>query len=111
MADLDVIEQKPVAMTELKEKLDAIKKTKNELNFRADKVYAYLEELSESKKDVKEMHKKLSGLGIQKLRDRHIVKILDLMPEDAESLKILFSGESIALKQEEMKQILDVVNG
>src|SRR3989339_1910739 len=100
MVDIDIVEQKPITMVELNDKLEAIKKEKGELNFRAEKVYAYLQDFVKlKKKDIDELHTKLSGLGIQKLRDRHIVKILDVMPEDAESLKNLFTGESLSLKQ------------
>ena len=108
--DVDIIEQKPISMVELKGKLDSIKKKNKELNFRAEKVYAYLEETtSEKKKDSQELAKKISNLGIQKLRDRQIVKILDVQPEDQDSLKAIFVGET-SLKQEELKQILEAIN-
>jgi DNA-directed RNA polymerase subunit F len=110
MVEIDIIEQKPLAMAELKDKLDNIKKTDPELNFRASKVYAYLSELSTiDKAKVEALYKKLSGLDLR-LRDRHIVKIIDMMPKDAETLKVLFSGEALSLKQEELKQIVSIVN-
>jgi|SRR3989344_5544679 len=112
MVDMDVVEQVPLTMADLKDRLEVVKKEKSELNFRAEKVYAYLQEfVTLSKKDAAEIQKKLSGLGIQRLRDRHITKIIDVMPEDIESLKLLFAGESLSLKQEELKQVLDAVNG
>lgn len=112
MVDMDIVEQTPLNMAELKDKLEHIKKDKKELNFRAEKVYAYLEEsVNLKKKDADELYKKLTGLGIQRLRERHIAKIIDIMPEDSESLKMLFAGEAISLKQEEVKQILDAING
>ena len=109
MADIDILEQKPISMAELKEKLTVIKTEKGELNFRADKVYAYLEDFAEP--NALEVYKKLVGLEISKLRDRHIVKIVDLMPKDADSLKAIFSGEVAVLKQDEIQKILEVVNG
>ena len=110
MADLDIIQQKPVAMAELKVTLDRVKKEKGELNFRAEKVHTYLNSFVE-KVDIKELREKLEGLWLTKFRDRHIVKIIDVMPEDTESLKSLFAGEAISFKQEELKQILDILNG
>ena len=110
MADIDIVEQKPIAMVELKIKLDQMKKDKGELNFRAERVYAYLLEFM-TKKKTDGIYQKLSALDIIKLRDRHIVKILDVMPEDAESVKILFSGETTSLKQEEIQKIVEIVNG
>ena len=110
MTDIDVIEQKPITMAELKAKLDQIKKDRGELNFRAERVHAHLSEFV-AKRKTDEIYQKLSALDIIKLRDRHIVKILDVMPEDAESVKILFSGETTSLKQEEIQKIVEIVNG
>ena len=108
---MTLVEQKPITMVELNDKLENIKKERKELNFRAEKVHAYLQDfVTLKKKDAEAIYKKLSGLGIQRLREKHIIKIIDIMPEDAESLKILFSGESITLKQEEIKQILDALS-
>lgn len=109
MVDVDIVEKRPVTLAELRETLASIKKDKNELNFRADKVYVYLEELVNEKKS-KDVQKKLSGLGIQKLKPKNIVKIADILPEDPDALKAIFIGETVTLKQEELKQILDVVN-
>ena len=105
---MTVIEQKPILMANLKEKLEIIKKESGELNFRAEKVYSYLSEfITLSKKEADEKYAKLSGLGIVRLRDKQAVKLVDLMPDDPETLKSLFSGETLSLKQEEIKQILD----
>lgn len=111
MVDMSIVEQKPLLMADVKDKLEEIKKTK-ELNFRAEKVHAYLEEfVTAKKKDADTLHDKLAGLGLQRLREKQIVKIIDIMPEEIESLKTLFAGESISLKQDELKQILDALNG
>ncbi|KKQ78898.1 MAG: ATP synthase gamma chain, partial [Candidatus Daviesbacteria bacterium GW2011_GWA1_38_7] len=40
-------------------------------------------------------------------REKHIKKILDLMPSDINSLKTIFTAEAVNLKQEELKQIVD----
>ena len=112
MADIDVMEQKPVTMLELKDKLSNIKKSGKELNFRADKVHTYLDEfLAGSKKTSQDLYKKLSELKIQKLKERYIVKIIDTMPEDQDALKTIFVGETSTFKQEELKQILDAIHG
>ena len=110
MVDVDVVEKKPVTLTELKDRLGNIKKERNELNLRADRVYAYLEEFVDKKRS-EDVYKKLSNLNIAKLKERHIVKIADMLPEDNDALKTIFVGDTISLKQEEMKQILDAING
>ncbi len=112
MVDMNVVEQKPMTMVELKDKLEALKKDGKELNFRAEKVHVYLQEFATiDNKKAKETYEKLSALGISRLKEKNIVKIIDVMPEDPESLKMLFAGEAISLKQDEIKQILDALNG
>ena len=112
MVEIDIIEQKPVSLVDVKEMLENAKKNTKELNFRAEKVYTYLQEFVTIKeKNAYEFHKKISDLGIQRLKDKYIVKIIDVMPEDLDSLKALFAGEAISLKQDEIKQILDILNG
>lgn len=57
--------------------------------------------------DAKKMRKELSDLNLIKLKEDHIVKIVDFMPEDSIDLsKIL---EDVSLDQEEASKILDVV--
>ncbi|MBS3151774.1 hypothetical protein J4230_00015 [Candidatus Woesearchaeota archaeon] len=110
MVDMTVIEQKPLLMADVKEKLSNIKKETKELNFRAERVYVYLDEFANvKKKDADALYKKLSGLGLQRLKDKYIVKIIDTMPEDIELLKSLFAGEALSLKQDEIKQVLDAL--
>ncbi|HLC58458.1 MAG TPA: hypothetical protein VJI68_01210 [Candidatus Nanoarchaeia archaeon] len=111
MVELDIVEQKPLTMAELKEKFDVIKAGGVELNFRAAKVDVYLNELvSINKEKSQELYAKLIALDLR-LRDRHIVKLIDTMPGDTETIKVLFSGESLNLKQEDLKKIADVING
>ncbi len=110
MVEIDVIEQKPVSLVEVKGMLENAKKNTKELNFRAQKVNNYLNDVvSLDEKKYKYLYEKLSHIESQKLRDRLIVKILDVMPEDMETLKSLFSGETTSLKLEEFKQILDIL--
>jgi DNA-directed RNA polymerase subunit F len=111
MVDLDIIEQKPVSMVDLFHKLDSIKTGGKELNFRAEKVHAYLADFANVKKeDMEAIHARLTALEIQRLRDKHIIKIIDVMPQDADSLKAIFAGE-VSLKQEEVDKILEAIKG
>jgi len=110
MADIEVIEQRAIAIAEVKEKLDSHKKKVKELNFRATKVEAYTEDFAQTTiKQAEELQKKLAA-ALPKLREKHIIKIIDVMPDDVNSVKTIFTGEAINLKQEELKQIVDIVN-
>ena len=55
----------------------------------------------------KEMKQELKSLDLIKLKDAHIVKIVDFMPADAADLNKILS--EVALDQEEVTKILDVV--
>ena len=63
-----------------------------------------------SKIDVKKaraMREELMGLGLLKLKETHIVKIVDLLPKDASDLNKILDG--ISLDQDEVNKILEVV--
>lgn len=103
-------EQKPLSCVELKEALEGIQQQGLELGFRANRVVDYLNTiLVQKKKDHDALRSALEGLGIARLRDRHIIKILDILPLDLVSLKTLLSGESITIKPEEYEKILQVI--
>ena len=110
MSQVDVITETPLTMVEIKSKLDAQKKEKKELNFRAEKVLEYVNSFVKLKpKDIEAAKKDLNDLGILRLKDRHIIKIIDVMPVDLESLRIIFTGENLTLKQDDLNKILEVI--
>lgn len=57
-------------------------------------------------KDAEEIKKKLRGLDITRLNEKHIAKIIDVMPTDVESLKLIFAGET-SVKQEDLEKVLE----
>ena len=59
-----------------------------------------------SAKDAREMRKKLSDLGIMKLKEEQTVKITDFLPETGEELNKIFTGN---LSEDETSKILDTV--
>ena len=95
-------------MKELSEKLSEVKKRDKELGFRAKKTAEYLGLFTE-KKQKEDLKKAVSELGIQRLKERHLVKIVDVNPQDVESLKTLFVGENLTLKQEDLKRIIECI--
>ena len=57
-------------------------------------------------KKAKEMKEKLKALDLIKLKDEHIVKIVDFVPTDASELnKVLIE---VSLDQDEINKILDI---
>lgn len=110
MTDFKVINETPISSVELKEKLEAIKKRDKEIGNKATKTIEYLNTFVILKpKDAEEIKKKIVSLNISRLRDKHIAKVIDMMPQDIESLKLLFAGENLTIKQEDLNKILEVI--
>lgn len=107
---IKIISEKPITIVELKEELERIKKRDKELNFRANKTDEYLNQFAKIKpKDVKEIAKKIEALKITRLKEDHIVKIIDLMPSAAEDLKSILQSYSLALSNDNLNKIVDIV--
>lgn len=110
MAEFNIVSEKPITLTELKDKISKIEKRDKELSFRGNRAKEYLGSFVDKKpKEVEELKKKIAELNIPRLKDRHIVKIVDIHPVDLDSLKMLLSGETITVKEEDLKKILSIL--
>jgi len=73
-----------------------------------DKIKLFIKQFSVLSADkAKEMKAELKKLDLMKLKDEHIVKIVDLMPEDSADLSKALPD--VSLDQDEVNKILDVV--
>ncbi len=59
--------------------------------------------------EARKLKQELVGLGMIKLKEQHIVKIIDILPQDAEDVRKIFVGSDVSLSQEEIEKILGVV--
>jgi DNA-directed RNA polymerase subunit F len=107
MANLEIVNEYPLSMQELKEKLDQIKKRDKDLNPRGIKTYDYITRFL--KKDSKKLKDSLNKLGILRLKDKHINKIIDIFPKNIDELKAILSGENLTLKQEDLTKIVETM--
>ena len=55
----------------------------------------------------KEFRERINSLNLIKVKTEHIVKIIDLLPENSVDLNKIFSD--VSLDENETKQILDIV--
>lgn len=110
MAEIKIISENPISMVVLKEKINQIEKRDKDLGNRGKKVKEYLDHFVKlDKKKADEIAKKINDLNIPRLKERQISKIIDVMPKDMESLKIILTGENITVKQEDLEKILEVI--
>jgi len=109
MSEFRVVEEAPVTLTELKEALLSLEE-EMPLSFRGEKTKEYLANfVNHDSKDIQKFTQQLEDLNIPRFKPRHIVKVLDVMPQDMDSLRLLFSNETITIKEEDLKKILDVI--
>jgi len=110
MARPEVLKETPISIVELKEEIEKIKKRDGELNFRANKTEEYLNQfVSFPLKKAEELKEKLEKLSIPRLKDEHMIKIIDLMPTNTEVLKVLLQAYTVTVTQENLKKIVGVV--
>lgn len=95
-----IIEQEPLSMAEALEYIKHDKDNESE-------VVGFINKFNKLKpQKAKELRKKIEGLDLIKLKSEHVVKIIDLMPENQADLnKIIEMG----LEEDESKKILDAI--
>lgn len=95
-----IIEKEPISMAEV---VDLAGESDKE-----EGVKSFIKSFNKmDPKKAREMIDELKGLEIIKLKDAHIVKIVDFKPSDSQDLSKLI--DDVSLDQEETSKILDVV--
>lgn len=111
MTDLKIIEDKPINLSQLREEIKEIKKRDEELGFRTAKVNEQLEVVKILKeKDAEELFAKIERLSVPRLKDLHIHKIIDLMPNSMMELKNIITGYSLTITNDNLDKILSLVS-
>ncbi|MBU0979271.1 MAG: hypothetical protein KJ709_00560 [Nanoarchaeota archaeon] len=110
MTNPEIISEQPMMLSELKDELTKAKKRDKELSFRAQKAEDYMNSIYSLKPaQAKELFGKLEMLSIPRLKDVHMMKIVDLLPLTVESLKVILQGYTLTVNQDNMKKIVNVV--
>ncbi|MBW3019966.1 hypothetical protein KY334_01610 [Candidatus Woesearchaeota archaeon] len=106
-----IIEEKPMSMVEVKSELQKIKKRDEELNFRANKTEEYFNSfMTLSAKDGAELKEKLTALDVPRLKEQHIIKIIDTLPTSEDELKMILQGYTITINKENADKIVKSVS-
>tara|TARA_Y100000310_G_scaffold318878_1_gene373458 strand:+ start:23461 stop:23793 length:333 start_codon:yes stop_codon:yes gene_type:complete len=105
----EVLSETPMSTYQLKEELEKIKKRDGELNFRAAKTEEHLISIGPIKNQ-DQIFEKISKLNISRLREQHIRKIIDIMPDTIKDLKVVMQGYTISLNNDNLKKIIDILS-
>jgi len=110
MVKPQLIDEKPIALVEVKDELNKIQARDEELNFRAGKCLDYLNDFVElSLKKSVELREKLAGLGISRLKEDHILHIIDLLPKTLDEVKVVLQSSSVIISKKDMESIAALV--
>ena len=98
-----IYDRAPLNLNEVQEILENIPDSD-----RKEEVKIYLKKFLKAKMDQGAKIKEgLEGMDLLKLKREHIVKIVDLLPEDASDLNKIFTD--VSLNEEETNKILELV--
>jgi len=104
---MKIISSKPIAMPEAKEIM--LKREKQEeLNYEQKLALEHLRNFTKvSKKDAEKMMKEISE--IVKMSPETLVQIINILPKNADELRMIFAREKFSLKEDEVQKVLDIV--
>lgn len=104
------IEEKPVSLVEMQEVLEKIQKRDIELNYLSNKLKEYLSSfVVTNSKQKEELHKKLKGLELTRLKEEHIMKIIDFLPQTEKEMKAVLQAYPLSMSKKDMDSIVEVV--
>ncbi|MGV8151793.1 MAG: hypothetical protein ACP5OG_01825 [Candidatus Nanoarchaeia archaeon] len=98
-----ILERKALDLAELESTLKDVAESDKKTE-----IEAYLKKFLKTKPEsAKKITQELEALDMLKLKKEHIIKIIDLLPEDASDLNKIFSDTS--LSEDETNKILEIV--
>jgi DNA-directed RNA polymerase subunit F len=98
-----IIDRTPLNLNEVEEILKEIPESP-----RKEETEAYLEKFMKAKSaSAKNLKEELEKMDILKMKREHLVKIVDLLPEDASDINKIFVD--VSLNEDETNKILTVV--
>ena len=106
-----IVSQTPLSLAELKQEIERIRQREKEPSIRITRTEDYLNAFVDiSPEQGKELHAAISKLAINRLKDEHICKIIDMLPRTAAELKLLMQGYALSLTNEASNKIVELVN-
>ena len=110
MTKPQILEKEAMTLAEVQGALKALKKRDEELTFRGNKTEEYVNQVTKlSKTKAVELKKALLGLDIPRLKDDHIIKIIDILPKTLAELKVILQGYTLSVSNDNMTKIMGAV--
>lgn len=110
MSQPNVKGREPVSLAELKEHMEEITERDEELNFRAGKTEEYVNEFGTlDKESFDELFEEIDELGVPRLKDKHIIKLLDFLPKTVEDLETILEGYPLTLSDDHKEDIVETI--
>ena len=105
--NMEILEEKFVSFSEAKKILEKKAKDK-ELGYEQKNALEHLRKFS--KMPQKSIVGIFDGLDkIERLKEKHKVAIVDILPKDDDELKMLFANEIVTVSDEDKKNIISIV--
>ena len=106
-----ILTQTPVTLAELKEEITKIKQREKEPSIRITRMEDYLNGFVElTSAQGKELRAALTKLAINRLKDEHICKIVDILPKSVNELKVVMQGYAVSLTNDALAKIIETIN-
>ncbi len=100
------LEARPVPLVKVAELLKDLKELKHEQKLAFD----YARKFSKiNLEDVDAFVEEIKNAGIPRLKEKHIVKLIDIMPLTRDEVKAIFAKEEVVLSAEDIKKIIEIV--
>jgi DNA-directed RNA polymerase subunit F len=107
MMFMKVESEKTITWAEVRKVLEKKEKEK-ELSYEQKNALDHLRKFSKiSEKTASEMVDELGK--VERLKEKHIVSIINHMPQELEDLRVLFANEIVNLSEEDKKKIISIV--
>ena len=110
MANPQIIESEPLSLVDVREILEEIEKRDKELNYLPNKGKEYIDQFVKLTLDQKkELVKKLVDIKLTRLKEEHIAKIVDFLPQNDDELKAVLQGFHLNMPKKDIDSVLKIV--
>lgn len=98
-----ILDKQPLNLNEVQEIVEEISDSN-----RKEEIKIYLKKFLKTKPErAKKIKEELESADLLKLKKEHVVKIIDLLPEDASDLNKIFTD--VSLNEDETNKILEII--